>query len=78
MSLPVSGKSERLASKGIVLVDQQDLYTSIFSNFANSSNMTDQLIVVILTEYKVIELLNTFNLQVVKSRGGQAKKRDYP
>jgi len=51
MSLPVHGKSEKVFSKGIVLIDQQDLYTNIFSDFPNCSNITDQYIVVILTEY---------------------------
>lgn len=62
MSLPVHGKSERLASKGIVLVDQQDLYTHIFSNFANCSNVTDQFVVIILTEY--IRSLSQFQIPV--------------
>lgn len=62
MSLPVSGKAERVTPKGIVLVDQQDLYTNIFSNFPNCDNITDQYIVIILTEY--IRSLTQFQIPV--------------
>lgn len=51
MSLPVSGKTEFLVPKGSILVDQQDLYASIFSGFSNSENVTDRFIVFVLTEY---------------------------
>ncbi|ODN05239.1 hypothetical protein Ocin01_01457, partial [Orchesella cincta] len=51
MSLPVSGKTDVLVPKGSILVDQQDLYTNIFSNFPNCETVTDRYIVFVLTEY---------------------------
>lgn len=51
MSLPVSGKTDVLAPKGSVLIDQQDLYTHIFSKFPNCGSFTDKHIVFVLTEY---------------------------
>ncbi|ODM97394.1 hypothetical protein Ocin01_09287 [Orchesella cincta] len=45
MSLPVSGKTDVLVPKGSILVDQQDLYTNIFSNFPNCETVTDRYIV---------------------------------
>lgn len=51
MSLPVSGKNDVLVPKGSILVDQQDLYTNIFSTFSNCDLVTDKYIVFVLTEY---------------------------
>ena len=51
MALPTSGKFEVLTTKGNILIDQQDLYTNIFSNFPNCDKITDQYIIFALTEY---------------------------
>lgn len=51
MSLPVSGKSEIVTPKGTILVDQNDLYTNIFSNFQNYPNITNQYIIFAVTEF---------------------------
>lgn len=62
MSLPVSGKSEVLIPKGIVLIDQNDLYTHIFSNFINYPSITNKFIVFTVTEY--IRSLTQFQIPV--------------
>lgn len=62
MALPISGKSEVMKPKACVLIDQQDLYTTIFSNFPTKKHVTDLYIVFILTEY--IRSLNEFRIPV--------------
>jgi len=53
MALPTSGRLETLRPKGIILVDQHDLYTYIFSNFqqAETEDLTDQYTIFVIMEY---------------------------
>jgi len=64
MALPTSGRLEPLRPKGIVLLDQQDLYTNIFSNFQNTEaeGVTDQYTIFVVTEY--IRSLAQFQIPV--------------
>lgn len=64
MALPTSGRLETIRPKGVVLVDQQELYTNIFSNFQNNDikGVNDQYVIFVVTEY--IRSLTQFQIPV--------------